>query len=155
MQIHDRKFKKAGNFKLRLLFFAVFEVKMTNICRYLNSKKKAMAFCRPLPYTFFTGLQVAFPPACWNHNCVWCSYCDEHIRFSVIYESKVWFQHARVVISIRRVWFLHEECNFHTQYDVETQKFDDDTHNCDFNTHKSDYYTQSVILTRMSVISTR
>jgi hypothetical protein len=77
--------------------------------------------------------------------------CDVHTltvmntRTSLISERKVWFQYARV-------WFTYVECNFHTQYDVETHKFDYDTRDCDYNTHKSDIYSQSVILTRMSVI---
>jgi hypothetical protein len=66
------------------------------------------------------------------------------------------------VISTRRVWFLHAECNFHTHCDFDTHECDNYTQNCDFNTHKSDFYEQSVIMkltsvntTRMSVISTR
>jgi hypothetical protein len=63
------------------------------------------------------------------------------------HECDLYMQSA---ISTRRVRFLHEEeeCNFHTQCDVET-------HKCDFITHKSDVYTQSVILPRMTVITTR
>jgi uncharacterized membrane protein YwzB len=57
-------------------------------------------------------------------------------------------------ISTRRVWFLHAECNFHTQCDVETHKCDYYTHDCDFNMHKVDFYTQNVITTRTSEINT-
>jgi hypothetical protein len=86
--------------------------------------------------------------------------CDVHTytvmnsRTSVISESKVWFQHARVwfiyvesdfstqsVTSTRRVWFLHAECDCHT-------------HRVWFLHAECNCYTQSVISKR-SVIFTR
>jgi hypothetical protein len=47
--------------------------------------------------------------------------CDVHThtvmntRTSVIYERKVWFQHARV-------WFIYLECNFYTQSVIATRR---------------------------------
>jgi hypothetical protein len=67
------------------------------------------------------------------------------------HECDLYMQNA---IFARRVWFLHAECNFHTQCDVEAHKCDDDTYDCHFNTHKRDFYMQSVMLTRMSKIMT-
>jgi hypothetical protein len=96
MQIHDRKFKKAGNFKLRLIFFAVFEVKMTIICRYLNSaesptlKKMPWRFVGHCPtlsslaYKWPFPLRVEITIVCDVHT-----YTVMNIRFTVIYESKV------------------------------------------------------------------
>jgi hypothetical protein len=57
-------------------------------------------------------------------------------RTSVISERKVWFPHAECdlytqsVIATRRGWFLHTECDFQTQCDFETHKCDYDTYNC-------------------------
>jgi hypothetical protein len=45
-----------------------------------------------------------------------------------------------------RVWFLHEECYFHTHCAFDTLECDHDIHDCGFNMHKKDFYTQSVIL---------
>jgi hypothetical protein len=43
-----------------------------------------------------------------------------------------------------RVWFLHEECNFHTHCDFDTLECDYDIHDCDFNLHKKDFYIRYV-----------
>jgi hypothetical protein len=53
----------------------------------------------------------------------------------------------RVILTRMRVNMAHAECNFHTNCDF-------DTHGCDLNTHISDFYMQSVVLTRMSMITT-
>jgi hypothetical protein len=79
-------------------------------------------------------MSVIMTHTCWNHSCVWCShaYCNfnTHECDFNTHECDLYMQSA---ISIRRVWFLHAECDFYTQ--------------CDF-------YTLSVMLRRMSVIMT-
>jgi hypothetical protein len=76
-------------------------------------------------YTSVTNLRIS---VMFTHI-MWCS----HAWVLFLNASKVWFQHTLV-------WFIHAECDFHTQ--------------CDFGTHKSDLYTQSVILTHTNVITT-
>jgi hypothetical protein len=67
----------------------------------------------------------------------------------------MWLRYSRLWTQYAQEWFLHEECDFHTQCDFNTHKCDYDTHDCDFNTYKpykSDLYTQSVILTRIVIL---
>jgi hypothetical protein len=79
---------------------------------------------------------------CRNHSCLWCShaYCDEHTHKCNCWSQSVISTRTSVIyiiqsaISTLKVWFLHAECNFHTQCDGET-------HKCDFITQKSDFYT--------------
>jgi hypothetical protein len=72
----------------------------------------------------------------------------------VIYTRRVWFIHVECdfhtqnVISIRSVRFLHAECNFQTQCDFDTYK-------CDYDPYNYDFITVCVWKSHKRVISTR
>jgi hypothetical protein len=97
------------------------------------------------------------------HNVMFHTHSVIDTRMSVIFERKVWLQHASV-------WFIHVECDFHTQSVISTRRVlfphavwfwhaqmslrhlqlwflhaecDVDTHECDYDTHDCDYDTHT------------